>query len=163
MARSYHDTVLYGKLRQAVRRATNREGGRCLLPGDQCTKTGQPVEEVLWENHPDMSFPPTENPTCTGFEKYGEVPETVPLEFTEDDFTWVISNLSGAAGALGEEAMELRNWLLCFGCASEELRVVIAMLADWMDNPPPPWTAYRAMMACRLVAIDKQPGVPPWG
>ena len=40
VARSYHDTVLSGKLRQAVRRSTNRERGGCLLPNDQCTKTG---------------------------------------------------------------------------------------------------------------------------
>ena len=75
---------------------------------------------------------------CTAFEKYGEVPKTVPLDFTEDDVTWVASKLSGAAGALGAEAMELRNWLLCFGCASEELRVVVARLADWMANSSPP-------------------------
>ena len=30
MARSYHDAVLSGKLRQAVRRATDREGVGCL-------------------------------------------------------------------------------------------------------------------------------------
>ena len=36
----YHNKVLSGKLRQAVRRATNREGGGCILPDDQCTKTG---------------------------------------------------------------------------------------------------------------------------
>ena len=32
---SYHDTVLSGRLRQAVRWATNREGVGCLLPYDQ--------------------------------------------------------------------------------------------------------------------------------
>ena len=47
MAQSNQDTVLSGKLRQAVRQATNREGGGCLLPGDKCTKTGRPVAEVL--------------------------------------------------------------------------------------------------------------------
>ena len=66
------------------------------------------------------------------------MPETVPLDFTEDDVTWVASKLSGTAGALGEEAMELRNWLLCFGCASKEFRVVVARLSDWMSTPPPP-------------------------
>ena len=43
---------------------------------------------------------------------------------------WVASKLSGSAGALVMEAIELHNWLLCFRCASEELRVVVARLAD---------------------------------
>ena len=110
---------------------------------------------------PRHAWPPVENPTCTAFEVYEDVPETVTLDFTEDDVTWVASKLSGAAGALGAEAMELRNWLLRFGCASEELRVVFASLADWMANSSPPWAAYRALMACRLVALDKRPGVRP--
>ena len=106
-----------------------------------------------------MQVPPMENPTCAAFEEYEEVPETVPLDFTEDDITWVPSKISDTAGALGEEAMELRNWLLCFGCASEELRVVVANLADWMANSPPPWAAYCALMACCLMALNKRPGV----
>ena len=62
VARSYDDTVLSGKLRQAPRRATNMEGGGCLLPDDQCTKTGQRVAEVLREKHPYMRVPFVENP-----------------------------------------------------------------------------------------------------
>ena len=88
--------------------------------------------------HPDMRVTPVENPTCAAFEEYEDVPETVPLNFTEGDVTWVASKLSGAAGALGAEAMGIRNWLLCFGCASEEFRVVVASLADWMANSSPP-------------------------
>ena len=56
-ARSYHDTVLSGKLRQAVRQATEREVGVCILLDDQCTKTGRPVVEVLREKDPDMRVP----------------------------------------------------------------------------------------------------------
>ena len=138
VSRSFHETVLSGKLRQAIRRKTNQEGGGCLLQDDQCTKTGQPVADVLREKHPEMRVPPVENPTCAAFEEYGDVPETVPLDFTEDDVSWVASKLSGAAGALGAEAMELRNWLLPFGCASKEFRVVVYSLADWMANSPPP-------------------------
>ena len=59
--------------------------------------------------------------------------------------------------------MELRNWIHHFGCASEEFRVVVASLADWMDNSSPPWAAYCALMACRLVAIDTRRGVRPVG
>ena len=85
-----------------------------------------------------MCEPPVENPTCASFEEYEDIPETVPLDFTEDDVTWVASKLSGAAGALGAEAMELHNWLLRFGCASEEFRVVVSRLDDWMANSSPP-------------------------
>ena len=46
-ARSFHKTVLSGNLQQAVCRATDREGGGCLLPGDKCMKTGRPVADVL--------------------------------------------------------------------------------------------------------------------
>ena len=37
LARSFHSTVMSGKLQQAVCWATDREGGWCLLPGDICT------------------------------------------------------------------------------------------------------------------------------
>ena len=80
-----------------------------------------------------------------------------------DSPTWVASKLSGAAGALGAEAMELRNWLLRFGCTSEEFRFVVARLADWVAASSPPWAAYCALMACRLVALDKRPRVRPVG
>ena len=105
--------------------------------------------------------------TCEALDEYGKVPKTVPLDFTRDDITWVASKLSGAAGALGAEVIELRNWILCFGCASEELMVVVARLADLMPPPPPtpnpPLVAYCALMACRLVSLHKRPGVRPVG
>ena len=101
--------MLYCKLGQAVQRATNSEGGWCLLPGYKYTKTGRSVAEVLREKHPDLRVPPVENPTFASFKEYEEVPEMVPLDFTEDDVTWVASKLSGAAGALGAEAMDLHK------------------------------------------------------
>ena len=113
--------------------------------------------------HPDMFVLPLENPICAAFEEYEEVPETVPFDFTEDYVMWVSSKLSGAAGVLGAEAIELRNWLLHFGCASEEVRFIVARLADWMANSYPPWSAYFSLMACRLVALDKNPWVIPIG
>ena len=59
--------------------------------------------------------------------------------------------------------MELRNWLLCFRCASEESRVVVSSLEDWMANSSPPWDAYCTLMECHLVALDKWTGVCPVG
>ena len=100
-----------------------------------------------------MRNPPVENPACAAFEKYEELPKTVPLDFTENDMTWVASKISVFAGALGVGAIELRNWLLCFGCVSKHLRVTVAGLADWMDNSSLPWSAYCALMACHMVYL----------
>ena len=78
------------------------------------------------------------NPTCAAFEEYEEVPETVPLNFTDNDVMWFASKLSCAVGALGAEAIELCNWLICFGCASEELRVIVIRMETGWPTPPPP-------------------------
>ena len=58
-----------------------------------------------------------------------------PLGFTEDDVMWVISNLSSTAESLGAEAIELRNWHIF---ASDELRVVVVEMVDWITKPQPP-------------------------
>ena len=41
--------------------------------------------------------------------------------------------------------------------------MVIARLANWMANSFGPWFAYRALVACCLVALDKRPGFCPVG
>ena len=87
----------------------------------------------------------------------------VPLDFTEDDITWVVSKLSSVVGALGSEAFELRNWLIRFMCMLEEIKVIVTNMDDWISNYFPPWSPYCALMACRLVALDNRPGMRPVG
>ena len=60
----------------------------------------------------------------------------MPINFLEDGIMWVESRLSGTAGALGALALDIHNWLFRFSCALEELRVVVAELADWIAPPP---------------------------
>ena len=87
-----------------------------------------------------MRVPPVENPMSKNFKEYDNVPETVPLGFMKYGVMWVVSNLSGATGVMGSEAIELKNWLIHSGCTLEELMVVVAELAKYMANytPPPP-------------------------
>ena len=75
---------------------------KALKPGDR-------LQSFSMRSIRTCKSPLVENPACAAFEEYGEVPETEPLEFTEDDLMWVASKLSGAAGALGAEAIELCN------------------------------------------------------
>eukprot|EP00957_Ditylum_brightwellii_P150340 11448299-Ditylum_brightwellii.AAC.1 len=50
--------MLTGKLREAVRTATDRRTRGILFPANLCTKTGAPVLEVLEGKHPTTRVPP---------------------------------------------------------------------------------------------------------
>ena len=78
MARSSHETLLSGKFRQDVRRATDREGGGYLVPGEKYTNTKQPVADVLWEKHPDMHVPPWKTPRAQPLRSIRTYPKWYP-------------------------------------------------------------------------------------
>ncbi len=161
-ARSFNGQVLSGRLRKAVRNLTNRDLGGTLDPTDTCSKTGQPVLDVLREKHPEAR--PTNIHAPGSFEQYDGPPmATIPLEVTADHVERTASRLSGAAGVDGIDGVELRHWLMHFGERSLHLRQVMADTTAWLANTKPPWAAYRALTACRLVALDKQPGTRPVG
>jgi hypothetical protein len=138
------------------RGVTNRAGGGVLQPDDVCTKTGRPVLEVLRGKHPKMREPDLDDPQSKIFEAYPLVPQAVTVEKVD-------SHLSGAAGPSGTDAVDLSNWLLRHGAESQLLQNEMAYFANWLANNHPPWAAYRALMACRLVTLDKQPGTRPVG
>ena len=71
----------------------------------------------------------------------------------------VCSKLSGAAGPDGVDSSNLRSWLLQFGPLSLTLRHEVGELTNWLASSAPSWGSYCALMACQLVALDKQPGV----
>jgi hypothetical protein len=163
LARAFNARVLSGRLRSAVRTLTNRAGGGVCQPDDPCSKSGRPVWQVLQEKHPALRDPTLLNASDTAFEPYPDVPTAIPICVTPDDVELISSRLSGAAGPGGTDAVELCNWLLRFGNESETLRSEMAAWTNWLANTHPPWAAYRAMMANRLVALDKQPGTRPVG
>ena len=108
-------------------------------------------------------MPPRGNTPGTSFEDYKEVLETVHLDFSEDDAMWVVSKLAGASGALVAKAVTMRNWLLFLIYVSEEFIVVVVNLDDWVANSSPPWVAHCSMVACRIITLDKHPGLIPVG
>jgi hypothetical protein len=107
--------------------------------------------------------PDLQDPNRGSFEPYRDVPEPVPIEITGNVVEDIATRLSGGAGPGSTDAVDLENWLLRFGAESEILRDSLSGLAKWLANDHPPWAAYRALMACRLVALDKSPGMRPVG
>ena len=105
--RTFHQLVLQGKLRSAVRYITDREKGGLLAPDDIDEKSGLPVEEVLRSKHPEPRVP-----LAADFEAYDEVPDFVDVDITDDVVESVARKLSGSAGPGGTDSQHLQHWLL---------------------------------------------------
>ena len=122
-----------------------------------------PRREASRSPHPALRVPDLAAPDCPCFEPYQTVPKAIPVSCSGDAVSKIAPHLSGGAGPSGVDAVALRYWLTRFERASGELRSEMALWQDWLANLSPPWAAYRALMARRLVALDKKPGVRPVG
>ena len=69
------------------------------------------------------------------------------------------NKLRGGAGPSRVNGLATSHLLLRYGKHSQILREEIAAWVEWMSNTTPPWAAYCALQTCRLVALDKGPGV----
>jgi hypothetical protein len=153
IAPSCNAKILSGRI------VTNRDGGGVLVPSDLCTKTGRPVINVLCSKHPPLREP--SDIGAATFDQYAELPDPPSIDVTLETIEKVATRLSGAAGPSGVNAVDLQNWLLHYGKESSALREELAEWASWLANKHPAWAAYPALMACRLVALDKHPSVCP--
>ena len=85
------------------------------------------------------------------------------MDITDVTVAEVAGRLSGGAGTGRTDSILLQHWLLRFGSASGELRLIVGDFTEWMGNRQPPWAAYMALMSGRLIVLDKQPGIRPFG
>ena len=116
--------VLEGKIRQAVRFATERGQGGALSAKDKVKGkdgTESTVLEILLSKHPEAV-----EPEEGVFEDYPDTPEMVTLDITGKTVAKVATRLSGAAGPGGVDSMALQQWLLRFGTNSNHLREAVA-------------------------------------
>ena len=101
-------------------------------------------------------YPEAWTPTAASLDLYPNRPiELTPVDITDDTVTVVAGRLSGGAELGGTNSVSLQHWLLQFGAASRELRLIVGEFLEWLGNGQPPWAAYRALVSGRMIALDK--------
>ena len=94
--------------------------------------------EVLSTKHPE-----TRPPTTASLYLYPvRSPELVLADIIDNTLTSVTGRIVGGYGPGGTYSVSLQHWLLRFGAASGELRLVVADFTEWLSNGRPPWAAY---------------------
>ena len=126
-------------------------------PQDCWSKSGDPVVKVLWVNHPEARLVSV----AWLYSYMIPPPQLFPLEIAGDTTTEVIWRLSGGSVPGGSDAVSLQHWRLIFGESSAWLYHNVSSLSEWLMNDFPPCAAYQALMAGRLIGLDKQSVVQP--
>ncbi len=158
--RIFNRLMLQGKIKAAVRFVTERGGGGVLHPSAQAEKRppGVTVLDVLREKHP-----PQQTPCEEAFLPCDSLPPLIDVDITDSTVERAAQSLSGSAGPTGGDAEFWQGILLRFGAKSGRLRTAVANLVSAMANTILPWDNIKALRSCRLIALDKQPGVRPIG
>ncbi len=157
--RQFRRLIDKGKVRQAVRLLTERGGGGALDPNGlaEADPAGRTVWEVLESKHPVQS---DTDPSCF---LDRPLPPLTQVEITASHIERAAHATKGGAGPVGGESSVWKILLLKCGAASAELRSELAAMASHIANEDVPWEQLQALRACRLIGLDKQPGVRPIG
>ena len=77
--------------------------------------------EVMRTNHPEARA----STAASLYSYLDRPPELVPVNITDDTVTVVAGRLLGGSGLGGTDSVSLQHWLLQFGAASGDLRLIV--------------------------------------
>ncbi|CEM21107.1 unnamed protein product [Vitrella brassicaformis CCMP3155] len=116
------------------------------------------VLDVFREKHP-----PQQQPHEKAFLPCDDLPPLIDVNITDSTVERAARSLSGSAGLTGGDANFWQTFLLRYGAKSGRLCAAVASLVSILANTIVPWDNIKALRACRLIALDKCPGVRPIG
>ena len=165
LARSFSNLMMVGKVKAALRLITNHSKGG-LLPLDSLVATTdsspETVRQSLLKKHPPGE-PLKPSAICT--------PDPTTLEPHHVIFDQIDGSLirtvalrtEGAAGPSGIDASGWKRLCTSFRTLSVDLCNALALLARRICTTLVDPDGLAAFVSCRLIALDKCPGVRPIG
>ena len=154
-ARIFAKLIMEGKIKNALS-LLEEQSQQGVLPLNDATLA------ALKEKHP-TSEPALPNSLLFGPIDY--VPESVFEEITEESVQRAANSMRGAAGPSGLDSEVFRR-ILCsknFESEGKALRIEIATATRKLCTKHYSPDALEALAACRLLALDKNPGIRPIG
>ena len=125
--------------------------------------TSKSVRDILAEKHPPGRMAATDTLLDSG---RSDPPCYDPILFeqlTGDLIKWAALHTHGAAGPSGVDAYAWRRLCSSFGSASVTLCNSLAAVAHRLCVQEVDSAELMAFVACRLIPLDKKPGVRPIG
>ncbi len=162
LTRQFANHMFRGKTKAALRLLTVQNRGG-LLHLDDSIDLGngtRKVREVLVDKHPPSQ--PIDTQSITN----AEPPDTHPVVFEALDSSAIKSaalHINGAAGPSGLDALSWRRLCTSFKTASQELCHSLALSARRLCTDLVDPACIAPLLACRLIALNKNPGVRPIG
>lgn len=157
--RKFADLMMQGRLRGATRLLSDGGNGNVLSLDTMVDET-HTVRDILHEKHPEsgsLSSEAVVNPTSR---------ISHPIIFQEITGTTILESAlhtEGGAGPSGLDAQAWRRLCTSFQKASNDLCEAVAMTARKIGSTFVDPEPLQPLIACRLVALDKCPGVRPVG
>jgi hypothetical protein len=139
--KTFHQKVLHGNLRGAVRYLTERQKGGILYPDNINKKTGCTVQSVLESKHPDAR-----TPSVNALTNYPSLPDFMDLDITEDSIEITARPHPEAQDWEGRKTTSFSN-----GCCA------LGNPAGSSVKPPPIWWTGLPIPSCHGLHI-----VPSW-
>lgn len=159
LARSFANLMFEGKTKAAIRLLTEDVKGGVLRLSDN-VDSNKTVRDVLIDKHPSGQ------PAHPDSVIEGDPPQVHPVLFESIDASMIRSAALRTTGAAGPSCLDAASWRrLCtsFKSASNDLCHSLAITAQRLCTNFVDPSAIAPFLACRLIALDKNPGVRPIG
>ena len=163
-ARSFAKLMFEGKCGAAIK-LLSEEHTHCVLDGDDIIQSGENETTVMEELK--RKHPPSQGIDQRALLNPTNLPQVIhPVVFDCIDADLIRSAANRTEGAAGPSGIDAHGWkrmYSTFKAASAELCHSLALLARHLCTSFVHPSGLAPFLACRLIALDKCPGVRPIG
>ena len=160
LARSFAKLIRMGNIQAAIRRVTD-SGNTGVLPLNSIQPDNRTVKDHLQEKHPHRR--PALKETISQEDPKDEPHEVIYGEIDNTMIRTIVQRMTGSAGPSGVDATGWKRFCSSYGKTSEGLCKAIAQVAKRISSSYVDPKGLISFTACRLIALDKNPGVRPIG